>query len=283
MKKFSYSVFGIIGNPIDHSLSPHMHNAAFSKLKIKAVYLPFNIKRSQIKNTIGVFKKNSIRGFNVTIPFKTDCVKYLDAIDPLAEMIGAVNTVVLKGKKFVGYNTDYLGFIRSVKEELKIDLSNAKVMILGAGGASRAVGFGCAKDGVSKLFIYDIEAGKAEKLANNINHYFPCSKANAISIGNLAECIKDVDLLINCTPLGMNKKDPLPIDSRFLHKGLKVYDIVYNPLKTKLVKTASRKGIKATGGLGMLLYQGASAFELWTKKKAPTALMRKVLLDLIGN
>ncbi|MFH1645886.1 MAG: shikimate dehydrogenase [Candidatus Omnitrophota bacterium] len=279
MKKLSYKVFGIIGNPIKHSLSPHMHNAAFSKLKIKAVYLPFEVKKSQLKNTILSFKKNSIYGFNVTIPFKTDCIKYLDLIDPLAEMIGAVNTVVLEGKKFVGYNTDYMGFLRSVKEDLKIDFRNKRIMLLGAGGAARAVGFGCAKTGVSELLIYDIASARSKKLAHSIDYCFPAVKAKAVSKASLSECIKDVDLLVNCTPLGMKNQDPLPIESRVLHKGLKIYDIVYTPLKTKLVETATHKGIKAVGGLGMLLYQGTAAFELWTKKKAPVSLMRKVLLE----
>lgn len=256
-----------------------MHNAAFNRLKIKAVYLPFQVKKNRLKEAISSLRESGISGFNVTIPFKSECMRYLDKTEPIAKMIGAVNTVVVRKGKFIGHNTDCLGFIRSLKEGLRFNPKGKNIFILGAGGVSRAVAFGLAREGAFNIYLYDIIQSRAKQLVRNINRYFNQCKALSCTRKEMPGHIKRCQLLVNCTPLGMGQDDALPIDARLLHKGLRVYDIVYTPLKTKLVKVAEAKGIKAVGGIGMLLYQGACAFQLWTKKKPPISLMRKELLD----
>ena len=255
-----------------------MHNAAFNSLKIKAAYLPFSVKRSKLKEAISSLRESGISGFNVTIPFKSECIRYLDRVEPMARMIGAINTVVVRNNKFIGYNTDCAGFIRSLKEELSLKPRGKNIFILGAGGASKAVAFGLAREGAGEIYIYDIIQAKAKSLTRNIRRYFKKCKVISCDKSRMQKEIKNCQLLVNCTPLGMGKNDPLPIAGRLLHKRLNVYDIVYAPLKTELVKIAKRRGVKAVGGVGMLLYQGVCAFQLWTKRKAPISLMRKELL-----
>ncbi|MFC1806788.1 shikimate dehydrogenase [Candidatus Omnitrophota bacterium] len=278
-KRDDYMIYGIIGCPVEHSLSPFMQNAAFRKLDIEAAYLPFRVNKGKLKSFISSLRKSRISGFNVTIPYKSDVIKLLDKIDPIAAKIGAVNTVVVKNKKFIGYNTDSPGFIRSLKEDLKINLKNKSVFVIGAGGAARAVAFGLIGEGIRSIYLFDVIKKKADALAKDVRGYSSYCDVVSSSRAQIKESLKNCGLLVNCTPLGMRKSDPLPIDPRLLRKGLKVYDIVYTPLVTKLIRVARKKGIKAVGGAGMLLYQGASAFELWTKKKAPIELMRKELYN----
>jgi len=279
IKRFSHKLYGLIGNPVSHSLSPNMHNAAFKKLDIDAAYLPFQVQKARLKEAISSLKKEGIAGFNVTIPFKSECMRYLDSVDPLAKMIGAVNTVLVKGGRLIGKNTDYAGFLKSLRQDLNFSPKDKPVFILGAGGGARAVAFALASKGCQAIFVCDVKAQKAKALAGEVKKGFCKIKAQSCALKEISYLIKDCRLLVNCTPLGMNDKDPLPIDTRLLHKGLMVYDIIYTPLKTRLIKAAEKRSLKATGGVGMLLYQGVIAFELWTGKKAPVALMKKELLD----
>ena len=278
-KRFSHKLYGLIGNPVEHSLSPYMHNAAFSRLNIDAAYLPFLVEKGKLGPAISALKRTGISGFNVTVPFKSECIKYLDRIDPLAKAIGAVNTVVNKDRKLIGYNTDCTGFLRSVKEDLRFSPKGRDIFLLGAGGAARAVAFGLAKSNAKTIMIYDIMPLKVNALITDVKKSFPAVDIIASGFKDMPRLIQGCRLLVNCTPVGMRSKDPLPIKAKLLHKGLKVYDIVYTPLKTRLVKTAEGKSIKAVNGINMLLYQGVLAFELWTGRKAPVSLMRKELMD----
>jgi len=278
-KRFSHKLYGLIGNPVEHSLSPYMHNAAFSRLNIDAAYLPFLVEKGKLGPAISALKRTGISGFNVTVPFKSECIKYLDRIDPLAKAIGAVNTVVNKDRKLIGYNTDCTGFLRSVKEDLRFSPKGRDIFLLGAGGAARAVAFGLAKSNAKTIMIYDIMPLKVNALITDVKKSFPAVDIIASGFKDMPRLIQGCRLLVNCTPVGMRSKDPLPIEAKLLHKGLKVYDIVYTPLKTRLVKTAEGKSIKAVNGINMLLYQGVLAFELWTGRKAPVSLMRKELMD----
>ena len=273
-----YRLYGIIGDPVKHSLSPYMQNAAFNRLKISAAYLAFAVKKDRLKETFAYFRKNGICGFNVTIPFKSSCMRYLDSVDKLADMIGAVNTVVVNKGRFKGFNTDCRGFISSLRQELRFEPKGKDIMLIGAGGAARAAAFGLADKEARGLYIYDVVSNKSRALARNIRRYFPRCKVFSITEPDIERYIRSCKLLVNCTPLGMKKADPIPVDTDLLHKGLKVYDVVYIPARTKLLIAARRKGIEAVGGLGMLLYQGAIAFEMWTGRKAPVALMREELL-----
>ena len=278
-KSFSHKLYGLVGNPVAHSLSPNMHNAAFAKLNIDAVYLPFLAQKTKLKEAIASLRETGVSGFNVTIPFKSECMRYLDKIDPLARMIGAVNTVSVKKGSLIGSNTDYAGFLRSLRQDLRFNPKDKKIFLLGAGGAARAVAFALANSGSGRISIYDLISARAKSLTSAIRRNFPGLKIDACALKEIPGLIKDCQLLVNCTPLGMRKDDSLPIDAKLLHKGLKVYDIIYTPLKTKLIKAAEKKSIKSAGGSGMLLYQGVLAFELWTKRLAPVALMKKELLD----
>ena len=278
-KRFSHKLYGLIGNPVEHSLSPYMHNAAFSRLNIDAAYLPFLVEKGKLRQAISALKRTGISGFNVTVPFKSECIKYLDRIDPVAKAIGAVNTVVNKDRKLIGYNTDCTGFLRSVKEDLSFSPKGRDIFLLGAGGAARAVAFGLAKSNAKTIMIYDIMPLKVNALITDVKKSFPAVDIIASGFKDMPRLIQGCRLLVNCTPVGMRSKDPLPIEAKLLHKGLKVYDIVYTPLKTRLVKTAEGKSIKAVNGINMLLYQGVLAFELWTGRKAPVSLMRKELMD----
>lgn len=254
-----------------------MHNAAFAKLKIKALYIPFSVEPKALKKTLKVLKASGLSGFNVTIPYKSACIKQLDKTDKLASMIGAVNTVVARKDKLVGYNTDATGFIKSVKEELKINIKNKTCYLVGAGGAGRAVGFALAKEGAKEIYIKDVARTKAISLARNIKKHFPGCKVFSDFRLQTSD-FRPIDLLVNATPLGMKKNDPLPIDMKLLNKTKAVYDVIYNR-QTELVKYARKRKIKAVNGLGMLLYQGAEALELWTNKKAPIGVMRRALLE----
>ncbi len=274
-------IFALIGYPVGHTLSPYMHNAAFSKLKIKALYIPLSVEPKRLRQTIKILKDANIGGFNITIPFKSICMRYLDRVDKLASMIGAVNTVVVKGKRLIGYNTDATGFLRSLKKDLRLSPKNKSALLIGAGGAAMAVAFSLAKEGAKEIFITDIVKTKAVSLAKNIRKYFPKCKIKSTTNYELRTTNYDIDLLVNATPLGMKKSDPLPVNPKLLHNRLSIYDVVYNPSPTKLVETAKKRKIKAVNGLGMLLYQGAEAFQLWTGRRAPIAVMRKTLLEHI--
>jgi shikimate dehydrogenase len=277
-KRFSHKLYGLIGNPVAHSLSPYMHNAAFFKLNIDAAYLPFLVKKGKLKQAISALKATGISGFNVTVPFKSECIKYLDKIDPLAKAIGAVNTVINKNGRLIGYNTDCMGFLRSIKEDLGFDPIKKNIFVLGAGGVSRAIAFGLAQCKANRIIIYDIMPVKARYLTADIKKNFPDIDILLARKEDIPRFIGACHLLVNCTPIGMKPKDPLPVRAKLLHKNLKVYDVVYTPLKTRLIRAAEKKSVKAAGGINMLLYQGVLAFELWTGRKAPVALMRKELL-----
>jgi shikimate dehydrogenase len=279
-KRFPHKVYGLLGNPVDHSLSPHMHNAAFAKINMDAVYLPFLVKKGKLGQSIAALRRIGISGFNVTVPFKAECIKYLDKVDPLAKSIEAVNTVININGKLTGYNTDCPGFLKSLSKDLGFNPRGKNIFLLGAGGSSHAVAFGLAKSSAKKIIIYDIIFSRTKALARAIRKNFSEVELICANFQDIPILIKDCQLLVNCTPIGMQAQDPLPIKAGILHSGLKVYDIVYAPTPTRLVKLASSKSIKSTNGINMLLYQGVLAFELWTKRKAPVALMRK---ELMGN
>jgi len=273
-------VYGIIAHPVEHTLSPAMHNAAFDALGLNAVYVPFEIKPEKLSAAIKGLVALGINGFNVTVPHKTTCMKYLDKIDISARAIGAVNTVKIVGANgrsplLIGYNTDGLGFLRSLREDLKIDPKGKNIFVIGAGGAARAVVWTLAKNGAKSVVVVDKFKEKAQELANTFS--FAGDVQNIDCEDNWSACIKDSDILVNASPIGMKDTDSSPVDVRLLHKRLAIFDLIYNK-HTKLVKSAKSKGLKACGGFGMLLYQGVEAFEIWIGQKAPVLVMRNALI-----
>jgi shikimate dehydrogenase len=251
-------VYGVVGSPALHSLSPAMHNAAFAEKKINAVYLPFEV--TDLNDFLSCVHDYGLAGFSVTAPHKEKILKHLDSVDPIAAMIGAVNTVVVgKGGKLEGYNTDYVGVLRVLARTVPLECS--QVLIVGAGGSARACAFALATAGA---FV----SVTARRLA--------ASKALARAIGGEAIDRKklgrrEFDVILNCTPVGQQPRDKeSPLLKREVNARV-VMDLVYRPLETRLLQ----RGAKTVTGLDMLVEQGAAQFEIWTERRAPVKLMRR--------
>ncbi len=267
---------GLIGFPVKHSVSPAIHNAAFKKLGLDWEYELFEVNPKDLKEALNGMRALHIAGFNITIPHKEAIVTLLDEVTKVARIIGAVNTVLNQEGKLVGYNTDGAGFIDSLKEDAKVNPKSKKVVILGAGGACRAISVMLAEAEAKKITITDIIAAKADDLANYVGSYFEtkCVSVKPTSQA-LQKAIDKADILVNSTPIGMHPKvDQSPLDKKIkLNPNLLVYDIVYNPQETTLLKQAKAAGCKTCSGLGMLVRQGALAFTIWTGQEAPVEVM----------
>ena len=268
-------LYGLVGFPIQHSLSPSMHNAAFSALKIKAKYKLFPLKPDQLGSFLNSLKKKNIRGFNVTYPYKEEIIGFLNTKSSAVNEIGAANTVVVDNRgKLKGFNTDFLGFSAHLKE---LKVKPKKVAIIGAGGAAKAVCFALAKMKISELCIYDIDKFKSLSLFKKLNSSFGKTKFDVASRIEDLE-IPDKDLLINASPVGMRQSDPCLVASGDLHAGLFVYDLIYSPLETKLISLAKECNLNFSNGLGMLLYQGVFAFKHFSGRSGPVDIMKEALL-----
>lgn len=269
-------ICGIFGYPIEHSLSPLMHNAAFKDLGLDYVYVPVKVAPEDLPAAIRAIRVLNLVGVNITIPHKEKVLPLLDDLSLEAKTIGAVNTIVNCGGRLIGDNTDGKGFIKSLAEENKIKLAGKKVVLLGAGGAGRSIGVSLLKNNIQVLSLYDVAENKRRSLASDLRSISTAKKVKTLDRDELPAAIKEADILINATPIGMKPTDPAVVDPALLSRKLFIYDIVYN-CETALLKTARSKKIKCANGLGMLVNQGAISFELWTGKKAPVAIMRKAL------
>lgn len=276
-------VFGILGFPVKHSFSPVFQNAAFRAKRINAVYVPFEVPPGRLKDAVRGLVAFGVCGVNVTIPHKQAILPLLDEISPGAKAIGAVNTVIFKSGKSTGYNTDAEGLLISLKKDLNINPGKRTIVVFGAGGAAKAIAHVLAREKASSLTFVDIFNQKAKELALKIGRDFPGCHTKAVPFlkSRIDEEVLNSDILINASPVGMRKADPCIVSPNALHKDLAVYDIVYNPSATPLLREAKRRGIKAAGGIGMLLYQGVASFELFTGIKAPVAVMRAALKKVI--
>ncbi len=276
--KGSTNIVGLIGHPVEHSFSPPMHNAAFMKLGMDYVYTAFDVDPNNLKEAIDGACALNIKGFNVTIPHKIEVMKYLAEIDEIASLIGAVNTIDFKDLK--GYNTDGIGAIKAIGEVTNV--KNKNIVIAGAGGASRAISFYLAKYGAENITILNRNVDKAQRLALDVlsSGLIDNVESNSIDSMDLA----DADILINTTPVGMHPNvDDTPIAlASDMHEDLVVFDAVYNPNETGLLKEAIKAGAKPVYGIKMLLYQGAESFEIWTGKKAPIDVMEEALIKTLG-
>lgn len=281
-------IYGLIGYPVKHSLSPAMHNAAFKELNINAEYRLFPLKEEEIPDFMRNLSKNNIYGLNVTIPYKEKILKFveLEGKSFILKRIGTVNTIVRKDDRLIGFNTDIPGFARDIKEKsnpsnINNFFTNKKVAVLGAGGAARAVVYALVEYcGIKDIVIFDIDQVKKNNVVKMIKELFPDFKVKIYGVDSIEQLnLKDKDLFINAAPVGMKQTDTCLVDGGLIHKDLFIYDLIYNPEETMLLKTAKSKGAKASNGLGMLLYQGVLAFEIWTGRKAPVDIMRQVLLN----
>lgn len=274
-------LFGVFGDPVSHSKSPLMLNRAFRETGINGAYAAFHIKPGTLKDAVHGIRALQFRGVNVTIPHKVEVMKYLDYIDDAAQAIGAVNTIVNEGGMLKGYNTDGIGYVRSLKEETALTLGGKRVLMLGAGGAARAIAYALAQEGVSRVSIVNRTPERAVELARAMSGYV---EAEGLGADGAAAVIGSADLVINTTSAGMFPHvEELPIDPTLLHRDLVVSDLIYNPRITALLQEASRIGARIHSGLGMFIYQGAYAFEYWTGLPAPVAAMRQTVEQALAE
>ena len=278
--KGSTNIVGLIGHPVEHSFSPPMHNAAFDALGMDYAYVAFDVNPAELQKAIEGARSLNIKGFNVTIPHKIDVMKYLDEIDDVARLIGAVNTIDFKNLK--GYNTDGIGAVRAIEEVISI--KNKNVVIAGAGGASRAISFYIAKYGADSLTILNRNVDKAQSLARDVSNSGLIGDVKSDSINEINAYLADADILVDTTPLGMHPhiNDQPIATAENMHDELAVFDAVYNPNETVLLKQAIEAGAKPVYGIKMLLYQGAESFKIWTGADAPVDIMEKALKDTLN-
>jgi shikimate dehydrogenase len=261
-------VYGLIGNPVGHSLSPPMHEAAYRETGLDARYVTFEPPADGAAAAVDAAETLSVAGLNVTIPFKQDVLAAVDP-DPLAERIGAVNTVDLSGERPTGHNTDAEGAVRALREH-DVALEGTAVVV-GAGGAGRAVAFGLADEGM-RVSIANRTESKATDLAEAV------PDATGHGLDELPDLLADADVLVNCTSVGM-ETDETPVPAETLHGDLAVLDAVYDPVETRLLRDATAAGATTVDGAWMLLYQGVAAFERWTGRDAPVEAMNAALRE----
>ncbi len=276
-------VCGIIGDPIEHTMSPAIHNAAFQAMGLDYVYVSFGVKGEGLKQAIEGMRALGMRGMSVTIPHKVAALPMMDKLDPLAEKIGAVNTVVNDNGVLTGYNTDATGFLQAMLEK-GVEPAGKNVTIVGAGGASRAVSFILADRGANPVILNRIEEiDWAINLAGRISETFGKNvEALELNRDNLARALENTEILVNATSVGMSPNvDNTPVPADLLRADLTVYDIIYNPVKTKLLQDAEAAGASIISGVDMLVWQGVQAFEKWTGQKPPAELMKAEVLKYL--
>jgi shikimate dehydrogenase len=261
-------LFAILGYPVRHSFSPIIQNKWFEKKHLNFAYLAFEPKDLELEGTIKSLKELKFNGFNITVPYKTEALKHVDVIDKSAKKVGSINTVVISDNKLYGYNTDYLGFAKDLKEK-KIVIENKNIVVIGAGGAARSIIAALKVAKAKNVYIANRTLDKARNLAKEF-------KVKSIDIKNVKDILNDVNLLVNCSSCGMKKDDKLPFSFGKIKSGLIVYDLIYNK-KTPFFKFAKINKLKIFTGEGMLIWQGAYAFKLWTGKFPDIKIAQKIL------
>jgi shikimate dehydrogenase len=266
--------YAVVGDPIDHSLSPTIHNAAFRELGLDCTYIAYRIPKGELVDGIEALKKIKISGFNVTIPHKVEMVKFLDKVNEDCSVIGATNTVSNDNGKLIGYNTDMDGFLDPFKKR-NLNLKNSNILLIGAGGAARAITAGFAKEKAKKITIANRTLQNANVLAQ-FAHKIGID-ANAMTLDQVGESASEYDIIVNATSVGLNN-EPSPISTKTINESSIVYDIVYKPINTDLIKQSKKNGAKIVYGYEMLLGQAALAFKIWHGVDAPYDVMKKSIL-----
>ena len=273
---------GLFASPSAHSVSPIIHNNAFEKLGLNYVYLSFEVNKDNLKDAVQSIKTLNMRGVNLSMPNKKEVIQYLDEISETAKLSQSVNTIVNDNGILKGYSTDGKGFFKSLEEE-KIFMKDKNITILGTGGASIAIISQAVFEGIKNIFVFkrDKNWKEQKKILDNIASKTNCNiELNPLEDKNiLKRKIEESDLLINATSVGMKEDFSLIEDKSFFRKDLIVSDIIYNPEKTKLLQIAEKEGCKIINGIGMLLYQGALSFELWTNKKMPVDYIKEIIFN----
>ncbi|WP_019006991.1 shikimate dehydrogenase [Cohnella laeviribosi] len=269
-------LFGVIGDPIRHSKSPVMMNRAFREAGINGAYGAFHVRPDRLGEAIAGIRALGFRGLNVTIPHKIEVMAYLDAIDESARAIGAVNTIVNEDGRLTGYNTDGIGYVRSLKEEAEPELGGKRILVVGCGGAARGIVWALTREKPASIVLANRTEERARELAAS---FAPDAGVTAVRWEQLREACADADVVINTTSVGMAPNvDATPIDPAWLAPGAVASDLIYNPLTTAFLRQAQARGCRIHGGLGMFVYQGAYAFEYWTGRPAPVSAMREAVL-----
>ncbi|MGD1076645.1 MAG: shikimate dehydrogenase, partial [Thermodesulfovibrionales bacterium] len=264
-------ITGLFGFPVEHSLSPSMHNAAFEYLGLDYCYVTFPVRPDLLGDAVNAIRALDLQGINVTVPHKENVLRFLDTVNEEAIFIGAVNTIQNAAGRLIGHNTDGRGFMESLTDA-RIEIKGRAVLIIGAGGACRAVSYYLSEK-TSRLQIFDIDAGKVEKLVSDLSMIRP-----NVSRRKDLDTLEGVDMVINATPLGLKITDSSPVDVSLFTEKMTVCDLIYK--ETPLLAAASKKGCKTLNGLGMLLHQGVLAFEIWTGIKPPVDIMRNAISGL---
>ncbi len=272
---------GVMGWPVEHSLSPPMHNAAFNALGLQYVYVPFAVEPVHLKSAVQALPALGMRGVNLTIPHKEAALVLVDELDSSAALAGAVNTIVHVDGRLKGFNTDGIGFVLPLAAE-GFDFTGNRGVILGAGGAARSAAFSLVARGMH-ITIVNRTLERARALAEAVNQWSSNSSVDYVVLNSddsLRQTIRESALLVNTTRVGMHpyETEPPPITAEFLHRGLFVYDLIYNPQETQLLRIAREMGCRTLNGVRMLVHQGAAAFELWTGHKPDTSVMETAVL-----
>ena len=278
---------GVFGDPVAHSLSPEMQNAALREFEIKMQYARFHIRADELRSAVRFLRELDFVGINLTVPHKIAGLTHVDLADESASRCGAVNTVRLHENKLIGSNTDGEGFSRSVRSEFSIDLRDLRVMILGAGGGTgHAIAWQCALENCERLVLVNRTIEKTSAIVERLRSFFveprvlgPVARLEAVpwDEATVRAQLSDIDLIVNATPLGMNSSDPVPIPARLLLPHHIVFDCVYRPSKTALLRAADEAGARGANGLSMLLHQGALSFSIWFNREAPVEAMRSAI------
>lgn len=270
---------GIIGYPIRHSLSPVMHNAAFESMGLDFCYIPLEVEPRRIRPAVNALRSLGFCGFNVTVPHKRRIMALLDRLTPEARLIGAVNTVEIRRGRLIGHNTDGRGFLRAFMEETGEPVVRKRVLILGAGGAARAVAFQWAMEGGGAVTIANRSSARAAELVRDLRK--PPVRCSAAVLpwtdASIKAGVRQADIIVNATSVGMKPDDPPLLPPNVLKPGQIVCDLIYKPPVTLLLKQAQSVGARALNGLEMLVHQGALAFEIWTGQRPPIQVMREAL------
>lgn len=287
---------GVIGYPLKHSLSPDFQQAALDYYQLDIHYEVWETEAESLSSAIDQLRQPQNLGANVTVPYKETVLHFIDEVDSLASLVGAVNTIVNRDGKLIGFNTDTHGFLQALREDAKFGPENKRVVILGAGGAARAVGFALLQEKVESLIIINRTSARAEALVDSLTKYVTDGKIRTEVIAlpwqdsRLQETVEHCQLIVNCTTLGMkhpSQEEQSPLTADSIPKDALVYDLVYNPLETPLLRMAREAGADILGGLPMLVYQGAASFKLWTGREAPLDIMfsaaKQALLKIGGE
>jgi shikimate dehydrogenase len=276
-------VVGVFGHPVHHSLSPPMHNAAFEALGLDYRYFAFDVRPEMLRRAVEGLRALQMVGVNVTIPHKEKVIRYLDQLSPEARLMGAVNTIENRDGQLIGHNTDGMGFILAFQEAFGQPVEGRRVLLLGAGGAARAVAIQLMSHGVSEMIIANRTYVRARRLVKAITENFPGASALAIRLQgeSLKKFCLRADLLINATSTGLMADSSLNFSPSIFRSSMLVCDLTYNPPQTPFLKMAASADCKTMNGVGMLLHQGALAFRIWTGREAPLSVMRAALEQAI--